>query len=148
MLFYPVNRQVSITDGNAAPGTHAAPANLRNVTPFLRSGGDVEVVESIFERGPYGRASKEYGYLRQNELVYTDLSMEMDDTATTGTSEIFEIGDVHYDQERIIQCLYATGHTLTGNCLVGSVKVETGAEDVVMLTAPIRGTGSLTSVGL
>ena len=148
MLFFPVSRQVSVTDGNAAPGSHAAPADLRNITPFLRSGADVAVAESIFERGPYGRASKEYGYLRQNELAFTDLSMEMDDTTTTGTSEIFEVGDVHYAQERIIQCLYATGHTLTGNCLVGSVSIEAGADDVVMMTVPLRGTGSLTSVGL
>lgn len=149
MLYLPRNRQVSITDGDNPPGNHANPTDLRNITQWVRSGGDISVVEDQFQRGPLGRVTREFGYLQSNETQVTDLSLELDDTATTGTSQVFEIGDVGYENERILQNVYATGgHTITCNCLVGSVGVTQADGDVLMMTVPLRGTGAVTVVGL
>lgn len=150
MLIYPVNRQIMITDGSADPGNHGAIATPRNITPFVRSGGGITMVEANHPRGPLGRGSAEFGYLRTNELQYADLVLELDDAATTGTSAIFELGDPNYDNERIIQHVFASGpvRSITGNCLVGGVQIADAEGDVVMMTVPLRGTGSPTLANL
>ena len=146
-MFYPVNSSVAITDGSAAPGTLASPTNLRNFTPFHRSGGDVSVDHAIFQRGSMGRVADEYGYLRRYAVSISDLTLEQDDTATTGTTVLFDMGDVHTANERIFQRTYESGHTRTVACLVGNVGDGYADDDVMMYNVTLQATGTLAEIG-
>ena len=147
MEFYPVNQNFAITDGTAAPGTHGAPANLRNYTPFWRSGGDITVENRIGPRGVAGRAADEHRYLRRYAVTISDQQLEQDDEAQNGTSVLFDPTDARVTNERIYQRTYAGGHTRTVNCLLAGVGDGVPEDDVVMLPVTLQATGTLTSVG-
>ena len=147
MLFVPSEMNFGITDGSAAPGTHAAPVNLRNFTPNVRGGGEISVTHGIAKLGRFGRPAGQSGYLRHYDVEISDLSMEQDDAATTGTTILFEMNDPRTGQERIYQVTYATGHTRTVNALVASVGDSFSEDDFLMYNVGLVPTGTLTEVG-
>lgn len=132
-LFYPVDRQLAITDGTAAPGTVAVPVNLRNYTPFHRSGGEISVENQTAERGVAGRDTNESLYVRRQMVSISDQTLEQDDTAisaspaASGTNRLFDMSDALTNQNRIYQVSYRTG--FTRGCVVGVGSVSDSFQD-------------------
>ena len=146
-MFFPVDQQYSVTDGTAAPGNHGAPANLRNFTPYHRSGGDISVAHATFMRGQAGRAAGEKGYLRRYQVEISALTVEQDDEALVGPTVLFDMGDARTANQRIYQRQYASGHTRTVNCLVENVGDGYQADDVMQMPVTLGASGTLTEVG-
>ena len=109
-MFFPVNAQYLTTDGTAAP-----PANLRNFTPFHRSGFDTGAQHAIFTRGRKGRATGEHGRLRYYDATLSAGVVELDDTSLTGTATLWPVNDERFENERAFQRIYASGMTETLN---------------------------------
>lgn len=146
-LFYPVDNQVSITDGTAAPGTPAAPVGLQNFTPNHRSGGDISVTNAAHPRGAMGRAADEHGYLRRYAVAISDMGLEQDDAATTGTNVLFDMADARTANQRVYQRQYRSGHTRTVGALVTGVADAYSDTDVLMMNVTLQATGTISEVG-
>lgn len=141
-MFYPSANQVAITDGSAAPVT----GDLRNYTPYHRSGGDISVTNMTFQRGGMGRAADEHGYLRRYAVAISDQSVEQDD-ATNATNHLFDMSDARTANQRIYQRTYETGHTRSVNALVTGVGDAYSDDDILMANVSLQATGTLTETG-
>ena len=146
-MFFPVNAQYAISDGTAAPGGHGAPANLRNFTPFHRSGFEVGATHATFARGRAGRGAGEHGRLRYYDAAISPGVVEADDTATIGTTVLFPVNDARYDNERVFQRTYEGSLTDTVNCVVSEVTPDAPDNDVLMLNVSLMATGTITRTG-
>ena len=143
-LFYPVDSQVEVTDGTAAP----VAADLQNFTPYHRSGGDISVANMTFQRGAMGRAADEHGYLRRYTASVSDLTLEQDDTASVGPVVLFDMANVRTENQRLFRRTYASGKTRTVNCVVTNVGDSYQDADVMLYNVSLQGTGTVTEVGL
>ena len=141
-MFYPANNQVAVTDGSAAPVT----GDLRNYTPWHRSGGDVSVENMTFQRGGMGRAADEHGSLRRYAVSISDQELEQDD-ATNATNHLYDMSDARVANERIFQRTYETGHSRSVNALVTGVGDSYSDDDVLLMNVSLQATGTLVEVG-
>ena len=147
MNYFPSDQQYLITDGTAAPGAHGAPSNLRNYSPYWRSGGDINVSEVTEKRGPAGRVADEYLFVRRYMVEITDQVVEQENVATVGPTILFVPGNTRYTNERIYQRQFLSGHTKTVNALVVGVADTVEEAGVVKNNISLRATGPLTIVG-
>ena len=119
--FYPVDRQHAITDGSAAPGAVGTPTNARNYTPFHRSGGEFSVENRSEMRGVAGRLTDEEIYVRRQGVTVADQTLEQDDTATVGTTRLFDMSDPRTANTRIYRVTYRTSVVRAMVAIVKSV---------------------------
>lgn len=145
--FVPVDGQVEITDGTAAPGTPAAPASIRDFTEFYRGGGEFSVANMSFQRGGLGRAADEHGYLRRLAVGIADLSVEWDEQASNGTAILFDMADARTANQRVYRRTYRSGFTRSVLCLVTNVSDAYSDDEVMLANISLQATGPLTEVG-
>ena len=146
MQFFPVDRRIGCTDGTAAPGTPGAPASLRDLTGYWRSGGDITVTQVTAMRGVANRPSDEYLYVRRQTPAISDLVFEHDDEAN-GPVAVFDMADARTQNTRVYQVQYFTAHTRGVGALVSSVSDGFNDSDVLMLNVSLQASGALAEAG-
>ena len=146
MPFYPPDRRVRCTDGTAAATPGAPGGTLRNLSPYMRSGGDISRTRGTYTRGSVGRSETEKGNYRRGTPAISDLTLEQDNVLH-GPNDVFDKTDFHDGVQRIYQVEYASGTTASVAAEVMGVGDSYQDEDALLMTVQLDASGGIIEVG-
>ena len=146
MPFYPPDRRVRCTDGSAAATPSAPGGTLRDLSEYVRSGGDITRTRGTYTRGSVGRSETEKGNYRRGTPAISDLTLEQDN-ALNGPNDVFDMTDFHDGVQRIYQVEYASATTRSLAAEVMSVADSYQDEDVLLMTVQLDASGGIIEVG-
>ena len=146
-LFYRSQAMIHVTDGTAGGATPGVPGGtLRDITQYHRAGGEFSVDFTTFQRGAVGRPTSEFAYAFHQMHSISDMDVELDDTATTGTIAIFPPGDARTANPRVFRKTYRTGvSNAIGALYIGQAEKD-GDGGELLATIKQRATGALVRV--